>query len=532
MNTIGRLILYLLVVLNLGSCVNLDEKVYSSITESSYQYSPGDATKAIGAIYANLRTYYSYANRTQEICTDEIVMPANTAGGWDDGGIYRRMHLHEWNSEQSFILNFWQNQYQGIILSNRILNQLYNNDIPLSPSEDMDELIAEIRALRAFHYWMVVDNWAEAPLLTKPTTDLPENSTRKEIFDFVVSELNEIIEKLPSENLINGHFNKWAAHALLANIYLNAEVYIGESKWNECIKECDAILNSNKYQLDVDYRTPFSTNNEISLENIWVIPYDEINGKGFTYYLDALHKANKETFDLESTPYGSGAYKGVPQFIATYDKDDDRLDATWLSGPQYGANGEPCIGYQDLANQPLVYDNIMRDGIQVGEGEGFRWLKYEIKQGAKTNLNNDFVVFRLAQIYMMKAEALLRTGRSEDAALLVTQVRSRAFKNNPEKAKVSGEDLLKPSLYQYGVVSNYILTPQKELLPSKYGRFYDELGWEFAGELMRRRDMIRFGTFTKAQWLSHNKSDEYRTVFPIPQRVLDANPNINQTENY
>lgn len=534
MCSLSKILILTLSVLSFFSCTNLDEKVYSSVTESSYIYEKGDATKLVGAVYENLRDYYSVANRTQEISSDEIVMPANLTGGWDDGGIYRRMHLHQWNSEQGTILSLWSSLYHGIVLSNQVLYKLQNDNIPLSETENIDELIAEVKALRAFYYWIVMDNWRNPPLIIEPNNDLPCNSNRSEIFDFIVSDLKSIIDNLPSEKNSStyGRFTKSAAHALLANIYLNAEVYINIPKWDECIDECDKIIDSGLYRLDDDYRTPFLSNNEISNENILVVPYDEIYAKGFSYYLEALHKANKDSYNLESTPWGTGAYKGVPQFIDTYDVDDDRLYATWLMGAQYNLDGTPCVGFIDLKNKPLIYENKMRNGLQVGEGEGYRWLKYEIPVGSKNSLNNDFVIFRYAQIYMMKAECLLRLGKINEAAYLVSEVRKRAFKNNPEKAIVSGEDLLAPSSYIYGEVVDYKLIPQNEVLPEEFGRFYDELGWEFAGELMRRRDMIRFGVYTKAKWLSHTSSEEYKEVFPIPLRVLDSNINLEQDPNY
>lgn len=522
------------VLFSTSSCTDLDEKVYSSITENTYNYAPGDATKAVGSIYSNLRGMYTPGNRTQEISSDEIVMPANMIGGWDDGGVYRRMHLHKWNSEQTLILDLWKNQYTGVILANRVLSQLNNKVIPLATNENEKRMIAEVRTLRAYHYWMIMDNWDNAPLMTEPTNDLPVNSTRQDMFDFVTSEIEASINDLPADktNDTYGRLTKWAAHALLANIYLNAEVYTGTPMWDKCIKECDVILSSGKYQLETDYKALFSTHNENSLENILVVPYDQVYGKGFEYYRDALHKANKDTYGLEATPSGTGSYKGVPQFIDTYDPNDARLNATWLSGPQMKANGEPCIGFTDLNNKPLVFENKMPNGVNVGEGEGLRWLKYEIEQGARSSLNNDFVIFRLAQVYMMKAESLLRTGKADQAAQLVTTVRTRAFKNYPEKAKVTGAQLQGASSYKYGVVTNYVLKPQNKNMLEQYGRFYDELGWEFAGELMRRRDMIRFGTFTKAQWLSHEESNDYRTVFPIPQRVIDSNSKLVQNPNY
>ena len=101
---------------------------------------------------------------------------------------------------------------------------------------------------------------------------------------------------------------------MLANVYLNAEVYTGTPAWTECISECDDILASGLYQLEENYSDLFKTNNENSIETILIIPYDEIYAKGFEYHLAALHGANQKTYDMKASPWGAGAYKGTPQF--------------------------------------------------------------------------------------------------------------------------------------------------------------------------------------------------------------------------
>ena len=395
-------------------------------------------------------------------------------------------------------------------------------------------MIAESRALRAFYYWYIMDNFGDAPLVTEPTSELPVKTSRKDLYDFIVKELKESFSNLPTEkNESNyGRFTLWGAKALLANVYLNAEVYTGDPQWNACIQECDDIINSGKYSLDINYSDPFKAHNENSLENILVIPYDEIFATGFNYHLAALHGANQKTYDLVGSPWGAGAYKGIPQFIDTYDPDDERLNATWLGGPQYASDRTPLSGSYDLMGQPLIFVNKMPNGIFTGEAEGYRWLKYEVEMGARSELNNDLVLFRLTQVHMMKAECLLRTGKADQAASIVSMVRKRAFKEHPEKAIVSGAQLQEKSCYKYGTVENYVLTSQNQVYPEKFGRFYDELGWEFAGESYRRRDMIRFGHFTKAKWLSHEPNGDYKTVFPLPQKVVDTNPNLEQNPNY
>ncbi len=516
------------------ACTNLDEETFSEITESTYKYEAGDATKVVGSSYANLRGFVGFNTYyIQEICTDETVQPANQAG-WDDGGVFRRMHLHSWNTNQAHVNEYWNCCYTGILLANRAIEIISEDDFPISSTENKASLIAETRALRAYYYWLVMDNWGDAPLVSASTSEQPEKTSRVEIYKFVVQELTECMNDLSEQKDASnyGRFNKWGAKALLANVYLNAEVYTGTPQWEACIKECNDILNSGQYQLESDYLAPFKVYNEGSVENILVIPFDAVYAQGFEIYKAILHAANQATYKLQDSPWGPGSYKAVPQFINTYDPDDERLDMTWIQGQQYAADGTPLEGSYDMMGKPLVFVNSMPDGIFTGEADGFRLQKYEIQEECKTFMNNDFVIFRLAQVYMMKAECLLRTGKADEAAQLVTTVRQRAFRNHPEKAKVTGNDLKQPSKYVYGTVSDYVLTPQGKSYPEQFGRFYDELGWEFVGETMRRRDMIRFGHFTKAEWLSHKPNGDFRSLFPIPQEAVDANPNLKQNPAY
>ncbi len=516
------------------SCTDLSEEVFSEITEASYNYQPSDATRIIGASYSTLRGYFTMTKYWGEsISSDEAVMPAN-ASGWDDNGIYRRMHTHSWTSEQKHFTELWDFCYYGIALANRGIEQLSDENFPMASNENRKQLVAELKTLRAFHYWRIIDAFGDAPLVTQTTLVPPVVSKRKDIYEFVVNELNECMDDLSEEkNSSNyGRFNKWGAKCILANLYLNSEVYIGNSNWDLCISQCDDIINSNKYSLDASYRDPFKRENQTSLENIFVVPYDEVFAGGFDMWHATLHSSNKITFNTQDAGWGAGSYKAVPQFINTYDPDDERLKMTWLSGLQLSSDGsDTCRRAYTNIGKPLIYVNSMPDGIFTDEADGYRWIKYDVTNG-QYNLSNDGVIFRYAQVLMMKAECLLRKGEADAAADIVTEVRRRAFKSVPSKAIVSGSDLLKPSTYIYGTVSGSILKPQGIILPEKYGRFYDELGYEFAGEGSRRRDMIRFGHFTKAQWLSHTPNGDFRTVFPIPQPAINANPKLEQNSNY
>ena len=115
---------------------------------------------------------------------------------------------------------------------------------------------------------------------------------------------------------------------------------------------------------------------------------------------------------------------------------------------------------------------------------------------------------------------------------MVTQVRQRAFKDNPELATVTDSQLAGNTCYQYGYVEDYKIVDRGNTDPIQFGRMYDELGWEFAWEMHRRRDAIRFGIYTTKSWLSHKPEGDYRSVFPIPETVLTSNPNLEQNPNY
>jgi hypothetical protein len=185
----------------------------------------------------------------------------------------------------------------------------------------------------------------------------------------------------------------------------------------------------------------------------------------------------------------------------------------------------------DFSGKPLSYRNYVA-GVDISdEVDGFRLGKFEIAKGATNRLSNDWPLFRYADILMMKAESLLRNGLADDAADLVTQVRQRDFKSNPAKAIVTGTQLQGGSTYDYGL-RNHLTSTYEGGADIQFGRFLDELGWEFCQEARRRSDMIRFGAFTKKSWLSHSPNGDYRSLFPIPRTEIAKNGNLSQNQGY
>lgn len=526
-NLLKRISIIAIIGISVSCKSNLDEIVYSDVTQDSYEYK--NAYQAIGIVYANMRGLFGHTNyyMMQETTSDELVMPAN-ASGWDDGGIYKRMHLHTWNSENPQLTNMWNVLYKGVINANRVIEQLEKGVVPAPSGVSKEQLIAEMKTARAFYYWLICDNFGAAPLVTTTSTELPSKASRADIYTFIVTELNTSIPLLSEENnkLMYGRFNKWGAKALLANVYLNSIVYTGQPKWTECLQECTEIINSGKYGLETNYRKIFTTQNENSPEIIFSVPFDENLASGFFPEMFSWHGALKDKVLLQATPWGSGSALGVPQFIDTYDTDDQRLTNTWLMGPQFAADGVTALkGSYDQSGKPLVFTKALPDGLFTGESQGYRMNKFDVRTGSQYNLSNDFPFFRYAQVLLMKAECLLRNGNSNEAAQLVSQVRSRSF-TTPAKATVSGSELTQNTRYVYGYIENYLPVSPGDTQPVQFGRLHDELGWEFAWEGHRRRDNIRFGIFTRKSWLSHKPTGDDRAVFMIPQSAINSNPKL------
>lgn len=427
--------------------------------------------------------------------------------------------------------------YAGINNCNRVLYQIESGSIPVT--EGKEETIAELKVLRASYYYMLCDLYGNVPIMTKydvPEGFIPEQSTRQQVFDFVIQEVTENMNLLSEEKggMAYGRFNRWAAWALLAKMYINAEVYTGTARWQECIDACNKIIETGLFDLDANQRDVFATNNENAKEIIFALPFDDqyvTDWNAFDIHMQTLQPANQATYNLSSGPWGGIC--AVPQFIDTFDEDDTRLAENWIQGDQFSADGEllNCT-MGAMSGKPLSYINEVPSIADSEEIHGVRHGKFEIAMGARVQLSNDWPLFRYADILMMKAESLLRTGNADAAAIIVTQVRERSFRSKPEKAIVTGPQLQEGSVYDYGRRDNLVPHTFEGGADIQYGRFLDELGWEFNQEGRRRQDMIRFGVYTTKSWFSHSPNGDYRSLLPIPRSQREKNPNLKQNDGY
>jgi hypothetical protein len=522
-----------------SACTKLKDTSYNTIISQEFTPTSSDLAALAGAAYTDWRglmLQWNTVYRAQEVSGDQMLTPARP-NGWVDGGVYRRIHEHKWTTEDDIVVNIWTRAYQGITNSNRIIYQVQSGAIPVE-AKDTSALVAEMKLLRASYYWMLCDIFGNVPIVDRfdvPAGFLPKQNTRKEVYDFIVNDLVTNIPKVSTESNKEtyGKFNKWAGLALLAKMYLNAGVYTGTPQWDKCKAACDEIINSGKFILEANQKNVFVTNNEGSKEIIFALPFDSkyVNEwNSFDIHMQTLQPENQKTYNLQFSPWGGVC--AIPQFINTFDPEDSRLTDNFIMGQQFTATGDSIFGTMGAYNgKPLAYRNFL-PGVDVSEEvDGYRLGKFEIEMGATNRLSNDWPLFRYADILMMKAESLLKTGDADGAASIVTEVRKRAFKSNPAKAVVTGADLLKGSSYSYGL-RNHLATTNEGGADIQYGRFLDELAWEFNQEARRRTDLIRFGVFTKKSWLSHSPNGDHRALYPIPKTEIDKNSNLKQNPGY
>jgi len=527
----------------ISACTDLKDISYNQLISSEFVPTSSDIPALTGAPYVDWRGLLLEWNtlyRAQEVSGDEMLTPARP-NGWVDGGVYRRIHEHKWTTDDDIVINVWTRAYKGINNCNRVIYQVQSAAIPVAP-KDTTAVIAEMKLLRASYYWILCDMYGNVPIVDRfdvPAGYLPKQNTRKEVYDFIVKEILANYPKVSANNnqITYGKFNKWAALTLLAKMYLNAEVYSGTAAYDKCIAVCDTIINAKgttKIDLEPNQRNVFVTENQNSKEIIFALPFDSkyvADWNSFDIHMQTLEPENQATYNLESSPWGGIC--AIPQFISTFDTEDSRYQDNYIKGQQYKANGDSIFGSMGAFNgKPLSYRNFL-PGVDISdEVDGFRLGKFEIAMGATNRLSNDWPLFRYADVLMMKAESMLRSGNADGAALLVTQVRQRNFKSNPAKAVVSGADLLQGSGYDYGLQNHLFTFTHEGGADIQYGRFLDELGWEFNQEARRRSDMIRFGAFTKKSWLSHSPNGDYRALYPIPRTEIAKNSNLKQNTGY
>jgi hypothetical protein len=343
---------------------------------------------------------------------------------------------------------------------------------------------------------------------------------------------------------------------ILAKMYLNHNAWFNDHSDNtyygKAIDEVNEVITSGKFALAPNYSDNFKEDISGSPEIIFGIPYEEKYASGNYYANKWIHTAGRAVWGFNG--WATGGSAALPQFIDTYDEADNRFEDTWTIGQQYDRNGNPI--YVD--GEPLIYTKELHSIDNPGcyPFEGARLKKYEILPGDFGTSFDDVPFFRLADAYFIKAECLLRLGgykgeTEADAAALVTQVRQRAFRDNPEKALRSAQDLKGASVYEYGYRENQGKMGEEDIWVTtieggdniELGGLLDDLAWEFVAEHHRRQDLIRFRISGTNQNVYNGKSwfckeakmdpaENHANIFPIPKDFMDGNPNLVQNPGY
>lgn len=489
----------------ISSCTNLDADVYDQVREQNFWQTPDQIIAGIGPAYASLRGYGDGdVFKLEEVSSDELIVPTR-GSDWYDNGNWQSLWLHTWTPNLGEVNGAWEFIYSGIARINLIMQTVSELK---TPPPDLPSILAELKILRAFYYYLGLDLYGNIPIVADFKTDVSSitNKPRSEVFQFIEKELKDNLPRLTDKVDISsyGRVTRWFAFSLLAKLYLNAGVYTGTPRWQDCITACDSVIGSQKYQLEADFLNNFIVQNDGSKENIFVIPYDDAKGLGsFTVQMNTLHYQSNETFGLGASPYNGWC---TPiGFYKLFDKDDKRRNM-FLVGQQYDKNGNAQKDKQ--VNLPLSFDPnvpVLSSGEPSFRMAGARSVKYAPTPGTTGGMNNDFAIFRLGDVYLMRGEAKFRSNTGDRGLADLNLIRERAFGN-----------------------SDYNWTPAQLSTDS----ILAERGREMAWEASRRTDLIRFGKFLDARVPAKQVSAPARQLYPIPKPQLDKNNKLKQNDGY
>lgn len=496
------------------ACTDLDEQPVSSITPDNFFKNEGEVLSALAGVYAQMRnTEWAYYNLSQ-VSSDENIVPTR-GQDWFDNGRWLEIHRQSWAANSPSALDdmnaAWTDSFGGVVRANALLQNLEG-----ATFASKDTVAAEVRVLRAFYYYQLMDLFGGVPIVTDTELKTRPKNTRQEVFNFIESELKAVRGTLPPASRRqggqHGRITKGAADAILANIYLNAAVFtkdagINATGYNSCttvtiggVNACqlainfsDSVLNSGQYQLAQDWRSNFTADNDKSPELILMVKHLNAADVGLNFLYRALHYNQ-----LSPTPWN-----GFATLAETYNAFDenDRRREIFLVGQQI--NFDTGVPVNDRAGRPLIFTVTIGNETNAGEHEGARIAKWPSDPAHRNEHHgNDFGYFRLAEIYLIKAEALNELVPGNPLALpLLNTLRARVFEPDEPLVVVNRDVILRERLF------------------------------ELTGEAKRRQDLIRHGKYTAA-WSFKQAQPAHKVLMPIPQSQLDANPQLTQNAGY
>jgi starch-binding outer membrane protein, SusD/RagB family len=540
----------------ISSCTNLDAKVYSVVPNSEFWQTPAEIAAGVAPAYAALQNIPEGDLELVAASSDEMVIPIRGAD-WLDGNQHTQEWLHTWTPDNPSMNGMWNDVFGGIGKANFTLNVV--NSLA-TPPPNLAAINAEVKSLRDYFYFLAMDRFGNVPYVTSFNVDPStlKQSASPAIYDSIVADLTANIALLPGnvDATTYGRFTKWSAFALLAKLYLNKDVYTatttGQSPnlpaWQKCMDMCDSIIGSGLYSLESNYFDNFSPNNSSILsggENIFVVPFDKANIGGNNWEMATLHYQNNLNLPLSGSPWNG--FCSTADYYSNFDTSSvytvkgsttfrtflDQRAGQYLIGQQYAIQftyppstnvvyaADASLKINDLQfSIPLVFNPIvssLSDPSGSFRAAGLRNIKYYPDAGTAGGQSNDMVLFRLADIYLMRAEADLRLNGTVSGTSLgyVNAVRQRAYSGDASHNWTAGQVTLASLLAERA----------------------RELSWEG----WRRNDLIRYdvenGTHDQYFGAARNPSktadpDAHLQLFPIPSQQITANANLHQNPGY
>lgn len=511
--SIKIMLVTVLLVVSQQSCTKLDETVYSDLNGDILFDDPDNLIYGLGVAYTNLYQLigHKYGYVGMDAGTDLLVVPQR-GGDWYDGGEWHRYHRHEWTATESYVGRWWNTLYYGVNTCNRLIFTFESLE-----GVDTGPAIAELRGLRALYYWWLCDIYGNVPIVDSfdvPADYKPSTNSRKEVYNFIESELLDVMPLLSTSKGLDffGRVNYYVAQTILAKLYINAEVYTGTPEWTKAMQAVDTVM-SGGYSLAADFFSNFEEDATMSQEYIMGLHFDDLEARAFEVHLFTLHYNLADKYQFEE-----GTWNGISaqeSYFHMFDADtNDVRRKSILFGYQYNDDGtnveDPSYEKFDPNDltKPIDPDGAplnLSPEINMMEPNclrqaGARVAKYPFILGSDRYTGNDIPIFRYGDILLMKAELLLRQGDAAGAMNYVNEVRFRA-----------------------GAVAVTEVTMESLL---------EERARELFAEGQRRSDMIRFGVYGNPRWEKPNQSASYTTIWPIPQSQIDVNQNLDQNPGY
>ena len=491
------------------ACTNLTEVPKDALTPDNAFKTDQEVLAGVASVYAGMRgLLWGYYNLS-EITTDELIVPTR-GNDWYDNGRWLEIHKQTWTASSGSALDdmngTWNNLFSGVAKANLMIDV-----IGKAGGANKDVSLAELRTLRAWYYYMLMDFFGGVPLVT--TTEVGTNASvsRDSLFRFIEKELNDSRAALPTSwpAEFNGRVTRGAADAILASLYLNAQVYSGTvttagltkgaAKWTEAITAADRVINSGRYTLSTDWKKNFTPDNHDSPENIFFVANTAASpGLGMSLPMRGLH------YNMLSPEPWNG-FATLAETYRAFNPADSRRNI-FLVGQQYSYNtGLPV---KDRGGNPLIFTDTIGDATKAAENEGARLMKFTPLPDAPNGDShpNNFPWFRLAEMYLIKAEAQNELGQTAAAIAQVNIVRNRHF-TPPQPISAA----LSQSAARTAILSERL--------------------FELAGEAKRRQDLIRGGRYTEARRFK-SATEPFKILFPIPATQLQTNPKLKQNAGY